>query len=289
MKHILLISAGIAALALTACKPEPKAPPRLQTAAEKTAQTDTDTKMAGAPKEDMKDIGNRVDVLTALQRNDRLEKDIEIDEARKPADVLQFSGIWPGMTVVELEAGTGYYTEIMNHIVGKDGKVYMQNPAAFDGFLTPDKMNLRLGTDGKRLANTQVLRAEFGKLGLPSESADMVTWFLGPHEMFFTPEGSDGLGEPQGAYDEAFRVLKPGGAFVLMDHKAAPGSPETTGGDTHRIDPTHVQKRAEDAGFVLEKTSDILASKTDDYSLNVFDDKVRRKTDRFLHLYRKPK
>ena len=118
MKHILLISAGITALALTACKPEPEAPPNLQTTAD-TAQTDVDTKLAGAPK-GMEDIGNRVDVLTALQRNDRLEKDLKLDEARKPAEVLQFAGVWPGMTVVELEAGSnGYYTEILNHIVGK--------------------------------------------------------------------------------------------------------------------------------------------------------------------------
>jgi len=289
MRHFLLISAGIAALALTACKAEPNAPPSQQAAAEEMAQTNNETNMAGAPKAGMEDNDNSAAIMAALRRNDRLEEDSKIDEARKPAGVLQFSGIWPGMTVVELEAGTGYYTEILNHIVGPKGKVYMQNPAAFDGFLTPEKMDPRLGTDGKRLANTEVLRTNFDKLGLQSDSADMVTWFLGPHEMFFTPEGTDGLGDPQGAYNEAFRVLKPGGSFVLMDHKAAPGSPETTGGDTHRIDPAHVQKRAEAAGFVLEKTSDILASKTDDYSLNVFNPKVRRKTDRFLHLYRKPK
>ena len=288
MKHILLISAGITALALTACKPEPEAPPNLQTTAD-TAQTDVDTKLAGAPK-GMEDIGNRVDVLTALQRNDRLEKDLKLDEARKPAEVLQFAGVWPGMTVVELEAGSnGYYTEILNHIVGKNGKVYMQNPPSFDVFYTAEKTEARLGKDGKRLANTEILRADFGDLGLADNSADMVTWFLGPHEMFYTIKGTDGMGDAQGAYNEAFRVLKPGSTFVLMDHKAAPGSPETTGGDTHRIDPAHVQRRAEAAGFVLTKTSNILASKTDDYSLNVFDDKVRRKTDRFLHLYTKPK
>ncbi len=296
MRHVLLIGTALAALAITACKPEPEAPLREHATAQ-TVQTDAGTEMAGAPKtkapvksSGMEDIGNRVAVLTALQRNDRLAKDLELDEARKPAEVLQFTGIWPGMTVVELEAGSnGYYTEILNHIVGKNGKVYMQNPPSFDVFYTAEKTEARLGKDGKRLANTTVLRADFGDLGLADASADMITWFLGPHEMFYTVKGTDGMGDAQGAYTEAFRVLKPGGSFVLMDHKAAPGSPETTGGDTHRIDPAHVQMRAEKAGFVLIKTSDILANKADDYSLDVFDDKVRRKTDRFLHMYKKPK
>lgn len=290
MKNILF--AGAAVLLLTACQSEstPKSasesvPPIAVTKSAQDAQEMMKAPMTMAGAED---IGNRGEVMMAIQAHGRLAIDLEEDEVRNPAAVLEFANIWPGMTVVELEAGGGYYTDLLNHIVGKDGKVYMQNPPSFDVFLTEERMNKRLGVDGKRLANTEVLRADFGELGLADNSADVATWFLGPHEMFYTVEGTDGMGDAQGAYTEAFRVLKPGGKFILMDHKAAAGSPESTGGDTHRIDPALVQKRAEEAGFVLSETSDIHASKTDDYNLSVFDPKVRRKTDRFLHMYVKP-
>ena len=112
----------------------------------------------------------------------------------------------------------------------------------------------------------------------------MVTWFLGPHELWYTPEGEPpgSLGDPDMAFDEIYRVLKPGGSFVVLDHMAPPGSPPTTGGDTHRIDKAYVISLAEAHGFKLADESGILAHPEDDRTVNVFDSTVRRKTDRFL-------
>jgi len=45
----------------------------------------------------------------------------------------------------------------------------------------------------------------------------------------------------------------------------------------------------ERAGFKLEGTSDILRNPADDHSLQVFDDKIRGKTDRFVYKFVKPK
>jgi predicted methyltransferase len=39
-------------------------------------------------------------------------------------DVLAFAGVMPGMTVVELEAGGGFYTELLASAVGDEGTVY---------------------------------------------------------------------------------------------------------------------------------------------------------------------
>ena len=67
------------------------------------------------------------------------------------------------------------------------------------------------------------------------------------------------------------------------------------GGDTrasveklHRIDPAVVKADFQRAGFVLEAKSDMLKNPADDHSLNVFDDKIRGKTDRFVFKFRKP-
>ena len=207
------------------------------------------------------------------------------DALRKPAEVLAFAGVEPGMKVFEMEAGRGYYTEILSRILGPKGSLIMQNPAAFDSFVgeaVADRLK-----DG-RLANVRHVKCDFDELKAGDASMDMVTWFLGPHELYFAPAGVDNLGDEDGAYAEAFRILKPGGYFVILDHAARPGAPKSTGGETHRIDPAIVKALAGAAGFELVDQSDLLRNPEDKYELGVFETEVRRKTDRFLLKFRKP-
>lgn len=235
-------------------------------------------------------IDNTAAITASIENADRPAKDKEDDSIRKSAEVLKFSGIAPGMTVMELEAGSGYYTEMMSRIVGGSGKIIMQNPQSFDTFFKPDTFTSRLGADGNRLGNVTHSRTLFDALDAADASVDLVTWYLGPHELWLKDkDGELNLGDPATVYSEIFRVLKPGGTFIALDHKAASGAPVTTGGTTHRIDPAHVTTFAQAAGLKLVDTSDVLANAEDDYSLLVFDPKVRRKTDRFLHKYTKPK
>ena len=72
-------------------------------------------------------------VAAALNHADRPSADGADDGRRMPLEVLAFAGIEEGMIVLELEAGGGYYTEIISRAVGASGNVIMQNPAAFDG------------------------------------------------------------------------------------------------------------------------------------------------------------
>lgn len=217
----------------------------------------------------------------AFARDDRPESDYELHETRKAREVLAFTGIAEGMTVIDMEAGDGMYTEIFAKTVGSDGTVYMQNPPLFDNF-AGDAIKARVA-DG-RLANVEQMRTAFDRLPVEDASVDVVTWFLGPHELWFHPEGAEKgvLGDPDEAFAEIARVLKSGGHFVALDHRAPSGAPPTTGGTTHRIDPAVVLQRAQSAGLALVDESDILANPDDDYAKNVFDPSVRRKTDRFL-------
>ncbi len=61
-------------------------------------------------------------VAAALSNPNRPAEDAVKDEGRKPAEVLTFFNIKPGMTVLDLFSGGGYYTELLNSVVGKDGK-----------------------------------------------------------------------------------------------------------------------------------------------------------------------
>jgi len=207
------------------------------------------------------------------------------DEARKPASVLAFISADPGITLFEIEAGSGYYTELFSKIVGPDGIVIMQYPASFDGFLK-DAVGMRLA--GNRLPNVRLTKSIFDNLDAETASVDIVTWLLGPHELYFTPSDGSSLGGVTQTYAEIYRILKPGGHLVILDHAAALGSSETTGGALHRIDPAIVKSLVLAAGFGFVDEADFLRNSDDQYEMIVFDPVVRRKTDRFLLKYKKP-
>ena len=217
----------------------------------------------------------------AFARDDRPASDYQQHEARKAREVLAFTGIGSDMTVVELEAGGGVYTEIFAKAVGAGGTVHMQNPMLFDSF-AGDAIKARVADN--RLPNVKLMRTAFDDLPVADASVDVVTWFLGPHELWYYPEGQEKgvFGDPDKAFAEIARVLRSGGHFVALDHKAAPGSPAETGGTTHRLDPEIVTRRAAAVGLRLVDESDLLANPDDELTKNVFDPSVRRQTDRFL-------
>ena len=80
--------------------------------------------------------------------------------------------------------------EIMSRAVGAAGSVTMQNPPAFES--TGDADNDRAA----RLSNVTLSTTNFDELEPASGSIDLVTWILGPHELWFAP-GGNSLGDPQ--------------------------------------------------------------------------------------------
>ena len=67
------------------------------------------------------DLAHRV-----VDAPDRSADDRALDAGRRPAELLSFLGIRPGMRVGEIIAGTGYTTELLARAVGTEGKVYGQ-------------------------------------------------------------------------------------------------------------------------------------------------------------------
>jgi predicted methyltransferase len=195
----------------------------------------------------------------AVAHPDRRSADHGRDAGRKPAEVLAFFGIEPGMTVLDLFSGGGYYSELLSIVVGPQGKVVAHSNAAYLGFVG-DEFEERYA-DG-RLANVDVLMAENNELELPGEEFDAVTLILSYHDIFYVDAEND--------------------------HFAEAGSPRETGNSVHRIDPGIVISELEIAGFVLDGTSDVLRNMDDDYGKSVFDPELRGKTDRFVLLFRKP-
>lgn len=222
----------------------------------------------------------------AVASETRPEADRASDAGRKPESVLEFFGVQRSDVVLEMWAGSGYYTELLANVVGEDGKVYAHANTPILSF-TGDEHAARHADN--RLPNTEVLMAENNELVLDADKFDVVTIILNYHDLYWSSEqyGWEQIDVPA-FLAEIYKGLKPGGTLGIVDHQAASGSPADTGNTLHRIDSAIVIAELEAAGFVLDGESDALANPDDDHSKGVFDPEIRGKTDRYILRFRKP-
>jgi hypothetical protein len=63
----------------------------------------------------------------AVNHPGRSAADIERDPKDQPARLLRLTGIGPGMHVVDVLGGSGYYSELLSYLVGPKGEVLLVN------------------------------------------------------------------------------------------------------------------------------------------------------------------
>lgn len=218
-----------------------------------------------------------------LAKGDRPEADKQRDAGRRPAEVLAFLGAEPGMTVMDLIAAGGYYTDVLSEAVGPEGKVYAQNPPfvlRFREGANDKQLSERLA--GGRLPNVQRLDQDLADVDVPAGSLDLAITALNFHDIYNREGGEDAA---HGFLTRVRELLKPGGILGIVDHAGAPGKDNAS---LHRIEEEKVRAAAEKAGFELVATSDLLRNPQDDHSQQVFAPDIRGKTDRFLLKLRRP-
>jgi predicted methyltransferase len=214
----------------------------------------------------------------------RSAADRERDARDRPAEVLAFAGLAPGMSVADIFGGSGYYAELLAHVVGPQGRVLLVNNAPYLAFAGKD-YKTRFA-DG-RLPQVQRSVIETCDLKLAAESLDVAMIVMSYHDLYhYDPEGWPRI-DAGHFLEQIRRAVKPGGAFLIVDHAARAGTGSSAAQDLHRIDEQFAIADIEKHGFVLEKRWDGLRNADDDRTVVVFDPKVRGRTDRFVHLYRR--
>jgi predicted methyltransferase len=221
----------------------------------------------------------------AVASTSRLEGDYARDAGRKPDQVLEFFGIERGMTVLDMFAGGGYYTELVSNVVGAEGRVVTHSNKAYLTFVG-EEFGLR-HAEG-RLANVDVLMAENNELSLTEGEFDAILLVLAYHDTYVEDVENDWpvIDRPK-LLAELHKSLKADGIIGIVDHYAEAGAPGETGNTVHRIDRGLVIAEMEAAGFVVDASSDLLRATDDDYSKSVFGPELRGKTDRFVLRFRK--
>lgn len=225
-----------------------------------------------------------LEISTAFAHADRSEADRARDAGRKPGQVLRFSGIEAGQTVVDLFSGGGYYAELLSRYLGDDGKVIAHNNRTYTGYVAAE-LKARYGE--QRLANVQQVVQEANDLDVGADVADAVFLVLAYHDIYYQAEGWPAIDEDK-FLANIYRAVKPGGVLLVVDHRARAGAPPESGNRVHRIDPALVKQSISAAGFRFERDADFLANPDDNLLGSVFDPAIRGNTSRFVHLYRKP-
>jgi predicted methyltransferase len=222
----------------------------------------------------------------ALTNESRPETDRARDAGRKPAAVLEFIGVQPGMTVLDMFSGSGWYAEIMAHLVGVDGAVIAHSNIAYKNFVG-DALEDRFASS--RVPQVEILMAENNHLALDENTLDAIMLAQSFHDMYHVDiEGGWELLDGPKFLAELRKGLKPGGLVAVVDHRALAGAPPETGDSLHRIDPALVIASMEAAGFVLDGQSDILQNPDDDLSQSIFSEGIRGKTNRFVMRFTNP-
>jgi len=223
-------------------------------------------------------------IRAAVDASDRSSDDQALDTGRKPAQMLAFFGIQPGMKVAELGAAGGYTTELLSRVVGPTGEVFGQNsPFVLEKFANVP-WSARLSKP--ILRNVVRVDREFDD-PLPADATelDAVLCVLIYHDTVWLGVDRDKMNHA------VFAALKHGGVYGIVDHSAAPGTGLTGVKTVHRIDETTLTEEVERAGFQLAEEGSFLRNPSDtrDWNDSPKEAGDRRGTsDRFVLKFKKP-
>lgn len=201
----------------------------------------------------------------------RPAKDSARDRYRHPYESLQFWGLNPGLTIIDLEPWGGYWTEILAPYAAKTAGVYIAGVSDLADPKATDRQRKTTATfqakyaDAARYGHIRYVgfSPASGPLGAPN-SVDIVLTSREIHNWI-------GDGTLDKSLADIFAVLKPGGVLAVEDHRADP-RPQKPGALDGYVSIKTVIDAAAKAGFLLDASSDINANPKDtkDYPFGVW-------------------
>ena len=197
-------------------------------------------------------------VLASPHRGDAAAR----DEYRHPKQTLEFFGVERTMTVAELWPGGGWYTDILGPYLRDEGTLILTNfPKDHERYgeraqKFEDKITGNPDLYGTPTIVTGPTSPEQAFELAPEASVDVVLTFRNSHGWFNNSQTEQ-------IYGAAFRALKPGGVFGIVQHRAAEGANAEETSKQGYLPQALVIEQAQKAGFELVETSEINANPAD--------------------------
>jgi predicted methyltransferase len=207
---------------------------------------------------------------------DRAAADRVNDIRRKPADMLAFIGVRPGMVAMDVSAARGYTTELIARAVGPTGKVYGQNPPRVEGRAPPAQPEGAAAPPAATAPPPMPTLAE----RVRNPAASNIVIVSRPFEDPAPPEAANGtldlvtlmfnyhdfghLGVDRAKTNAAvFKALKPGGMYVIADHSGRSGTGISESGTLHRVEEAFLKQEVQAAGFRLTAEGNFMRNPND--------------------------
>lgn len=200
----------------------------------------------------------------AVDHQSRSPANVARDQYRNPVATLDFFGVTPQSTVVEISPGGGWYTEILAPLLAAHGTLYA---AHFPAETSSDYYKRTRAAFVEKLASdpiyNRVKLTEFApgnsKNIAPAGSADVVLTFRNLHN-WYGQGGDEGMVE---IFKDFYAALKPGGVLGVVEHRL-PANKMTGEWTKSGYFPEQLTiDLAKKAGFELEAKSDINANAKD--------------------------
>jgi predicted methyltransferase len=197
--------------------------------------------------------------------------DAALDAPDQPRETLQFFGLRPDMTVVEVWPGGGSYTEILAPELKKRGQLYA---AHFDPSSSEYARRTVDGFRAKLTANpelydevvvTTLAAPPAASAIAPPGSADLVVTFSNLHNWMM-------FGWQREAFAAMHAALKPGGVLGVVEHRGDPRKPQDPKAASGYVQEQYAIELIESTGFKLVGRSEVNANPKDtkDYEKGVW-------------------
>ena len=224
-----------------------------------------------------------IDIEAILASPGRSAKARAMDGPRRAVDMIKAAGLKPNQSVLELEPGSGWFTDILLRIIGPEGHLTVQQPGPLDFFFGKDARKL---LQRAALPNAHYSSDPFTQLCAADATIDRVLWIQGPHEIWFEPKPGVSFGDPQAIFAEVKRVLKPDGMFFVVDNLAQPGTPQKEASQLHRSEPRLLEGIIKKAGFALQRADPRwIVSDVDTLDVPTFTPGVHLRTSQHMQIY----
>ncbi len=220
-------------------------------------------------------------VRSAMAADIRTEAETARDANRKPVETLSFIGLTSDMKVLELVPSGGWYTKLLAPAID-DFHVSIGATRVKDNLKTQagfEHINI-IEPENFTMSRSEEFRlASVGPFSFGETGFDAVLTFRNVHN--FDETGRRNMNAA------VFEALNSGGLYAVVDHTRRHMEPISTE-NRRRADPVAIIKEVQDAGFVLHSYSDLHYKPADDLTLEVGNDAVTGKSDRFTLVFRKP-